>query len=91
MPFDTETISILEAEKLMNNAPWIERYLVGVAYNSFSTENVSGSYDVIDKNTSSYDMPIIVSRLNDELHKLGFDQKVSQCNKIIDLVHNPRS
>lgn len=91
MPFDTETISILESERLMANAPWIERYLVGIAYKAFARPNVSSSYDVLDQNTASYDMPSVVNRLNAELNKLGFNQAVQRCNTITDLIQGLRS
>lgn len=90
MPFDTGTISILDSERLMANAPWIERYLIGVAYEAFASPNVSPSYDALDRNTASYEMPNVIDRLNAELNKLGFNQTVQRCNSMIDLVNNLR-
>lgn len=90
MPFDTETISVLESERLMANAPWIERYLVGIAYKAFACPNISPSYDVLDQNTASYDMPSVVNRLNAELKKLGFSQAVQQCSTMSDLIQGLR-
>lgn len=91
MPFDTRTISILESEKLMANAPWIERYLIGIAYNAFARPNISPSYDILDQNTASYDMPSVVNRLNAELKKLGFNRTVPQCRTMPDLIQDLRS
>lgn len=91
MPFDTGTISILESERLMANASWIERYLIGIAYNAFACPNVSPSYDVLDQNTASYDMPFVVNRLNAELNKLGFNQAVQRCSTMTDLIQGLRS
>ena len=90
MPFDTGTISILESERLMANAPWIERYLVGIAYNVFASPYVSPSYDVLDQNTASYEMSSVVNHLNAELNKLGFSQAVQQCSTVLDMVNNLR-
>lgn len=74
MPFDTEVISVLEAENLMYQASWIERYLIGKAYNLFARPNVSGDYKMLDETTASYEMGNVVDRLNDELEKLGLNK-----------------
>lgn len=90
MPFDTETISIVEAENFMNNAPWIERYLIGIAYNAFSSPNVSPSYDLLDKHTASYEMPQVSQRLNAELTKLGLGQ-IGAARTMSELIRNLRA
>jgi hypothetical protein len=91
MPFDTETISIIESESLMGNAPWIERYLIGIAYKVFARPRVSPDYRVLDELTPSYEMPLVVSRLNVELEKLGFKQTVADSSTMPALVSNLRS
>lgn len=91
MPFDTRMISISESERLMANASWLERYLVGIAYNAFAGRYSSPAYDVLDQNTASYEMPSVVNRLNAEISKLGFNQAVPQCSTMTNLIDNLRS
>lgn len=90
MPYDTTVISIFEAENLMANAPWIERYLVGVAYSSFARPRVSPDYHTLDQLTPVSEMPTIVHRLNDELQKLGFKQRVEDSYTMPILIYNLR-
>jgi len=91
MPFDTKTISILESVNLMAQASWFERYLIGIGYGVFSEPNVSDDYRVLDSYTPSYGMPDVISRLNTELKKLGFNKEVLHCSTMPGLIKNLRS
>jgi len=90
MPFDTKRISLEEAENLMATAPWIERYLVGVAYGIFSSPRVSPSYDILDQNTASHEMKQVVNNLNHELHRLGINEVLPGSDNMIVLIDNLR-